>query len=778
MRTWSSGGVIEHARGRDDVIAEVGAQVTDGSEVDLAAEQHLQLEFELGDAEQTGCPARFELDEQVDVAVVAELVAGRGSEQPQAAYPVLAAERAQHGVVDGQVCSELHGGSVAGSTRGCTALPTLARSAGECLVELEFGPDDEDRFFVVRDELLDRFERWLDAQGRPVELRADAELVLGLKWGYLGGHLGRWRTADLDELLLELYPRKVVADRELAELTVPAVAGLLEFLDEDGLLVPGSDPLPRLLARLDALRGPFLEALGDESRYGLGKSLFGAMMADGVDLADDAAVGGWVEAFNAGPREERDRVLGPAMVQMSAALAGRRRLRPVTLAPVAELERAARDAPAMVRFVRFVAYVTTPRKLTERGNLKLADARELLELLELDDRLDETIGERTFKTKSSTELPTLDLTFRWARAARLVKVRKGELSATQAGRRLDRDVLQIVYQALHGLLELGVLAHRYREDPYGFGWYADEVDAEVPVWLLELYEHGRREVEDLATETWELLLERFDLDDVPADKLAFHGRLVESGVRRILDQLQELGIVTVTAVDRIETSVGTEDRGGGVALTDLGVWAVQRMASVYLDAPVVGALVDVSADELLRQATDMAEDAARAELDAWIAQRDVADAAAELIDALPGADDVAIELAFGALLRIGAAAAPAVRTLQEDPRLGPYATVWLVDTLQIEAEDVRVDEVEGQVALLHAVLELRGPHAITIWLPLMLGVRSDTGRDAIATTVGELWRDRSERAGEVLDAIAAVHPDKPVAKAARKARFKLRSAGS
>jgi hypothetical protein len=119
-----------------------------------------------------------------------------------------------------------------------------------------------------------------------------------------------------------------------------------------------------------------------------------------------------------------------------------------------------------------------------------------------------------------------------------------------------------------------------------------------------------------------------------------------------------------------------------------------------------------------------------------------------------------------------------VRTLREDPRLGPYATVWLVDTLQIEAEDVRVDEVEGQVALLHAVLELRGPHAVTIWLPLMLGVRSDTGRDAIAAAVEELWRDRSEAAGEVLDAIAAVHPDKPVAKAARKALFKLRSAGS
>jgi hypothetical protein len=615
-------------------------------------------------------------------------------------------------------------------------------------------------------------------QGRSVELRADAELVLGFKWGYLDGHLGRWRTADLDELLLELYPRKVVADRELAALTVPAVAGLLEFLDEQGQLELGSDPLPRLLARLDALRGPFLEALGDASRYGLGTSLFRAMMADGVDLDDEAAVGGWVEAFNARPREERDRVLGPAMAQMAAALQGRRRLRPVTLAPVVELEQAAREAAVMVRFARFVDYVTTPRKLTEKGNLKLADARMLLEVLELDDRLDETIGERTFKTKSSTELPTLDLTFRWARAARLVKVRKGELSATQAGRRLDRDVLQTVYQALHGLLELGVLAHRYREDPYGFGWYAAEVDAEVPVWLLELYEHGRLDIEDLAAETWELLLERFDLDDVPADKLAFHRRLVESGVRRILDRLQELGIVTVTDVDQVETSVGTEDRGGGAGLTDLGVWAVQRMASVYLDAPVVGTLMEVPAGELLRQATDMAEDAARAELDAWIAHRDVADAAAELVAALPGADDVAIGLAFGALLRIGAPAAPAVSTLREDPRLGPYATAWLVDTLQIEAEQVRVDDVEGQVALLHAVLDLRGPHAVTIWLPLMLGVRSDTGRDAIATAVEHLWRARSAAAGEVLDAIAAVHPDKAVAKAARKALFKLRSAGA
>lgn len=238
------------------------------------------------------------------------------------------------------------------------------------------------------------------------------------------------------------------------------------------------------------------------------------------------------------------------------------------------------------------------------------------------------------------------------------------------------------------------------------------------------------------------------------------------------------GIVTITDVDHKATSVGTEERRRVVGLTDLGLWAVQRMVSDFIDAPVVGTLVDVPAGALLRQATDMAADAARAETDAWVAHREVSDAAAALVDALPGADDVVIGLAFGALLRIGAPAGPAVRTLREDPRLGPYATVWLVDTRQIEAEEVRVAEVGGQVALLHAVLDLRGPSALTIWLPLMLGVRSDTGRDAIAATVELLWHTRSQAAGEVLDAIAAVHPDKPVAEAARAALSKLRSAES
>lgn len=644
-------------------------------------------------------------------------------------------------------------------------------------MDREFDPDDEDRFFAVRDDLLERFERWLDARGRSGELRMGAELLLTFKWGYLDGHPGRWRTADLDEVLLELYPRKVMADLDMAQLMIEAVARLLEFLDDQHLLATSSDPLPKLLARLEVLRAPFLDAVGDPSTRGPAASLVEAMRADGIDLDDAAAVGGWIEAFNAGTFEDRDRILGPAMPPVSATSHGRGRLRPVTLAPSDVLEEAARTAPAMVRLARFVEYVTTPRKLTGTGNLKLADAHQLVELLDLDDRLDETIGDRTFKTTSSAQLPTLDLTFRWARSAGLIKVRKGEVSATKAGQRLDRDVLATTERALRGLLELGVLTHRFREDTYGFGWYAADVDDEVWGWLLDLYEHDHLDIEELAGLMWEVLLGRFALDDVPADKLAIHRDLVRHGVRRILGRLEELGIVEVSGVEQKPTLVGSEDAGGVITLTGLGVWAVQRRASAEFDAPVVGMLADDSAADLLRKAADLAEDAARAEVEVWVARRSPGEAADELVAALPEVDDVGVGLAFGALLQLGEAAVDAVRTLRDDARLGSYAMVWLVDAQAPDAGDLEVDDTE-QVALLHAVLDLRGQSAVIGWLPLALGVGADTGPDALAAAVGELWRDRSDRAVEVLDAVASEHPDKRVAKAARKALFKLRSARS
>lgn len=645
-------------------------------------------------------------------------------------------------------------------------------------MQLRFGPDDEDRFFARRDELIERFGSWLLDRGQEEQLSVDAELFLQFKWGYLDGDLGRWTLADLDEMLLELYPRKVIADAELSRTTIPAMRAWLAFLDDQGLADATSSPLRRLEQHLDALEEPFRAAMDDTSQAGLGTSLIGSMMADGVQPTDEEAVATWIEGFNAGATHQRDQAVGPALARMLDVVPAPR-LRPVRLAPNEELERAARAAPAMVRFEGFVDYVSSARKLTTKGNLRLADARELVERLETGDAVDEEIGDRTFKTSSSTELSVLDLTYRWARQAGLVKVRKGELSTTKKGRQLTAAPLETVHRALVGFLELGPTSHHYRGDGYGFGWYADDLDGEISRWLVELYQHGPAAIDELVAELWGLLLDRFALDGVEASKLEFHRSLVDRATRRAFFRLGELGLVEVTEATKVDTLPDhIEVRGGTVTLTDLGRYAVNRLASAHVDAPVVGAHVDDDAATLLRHCADLGGEIASAELDAWVAHREPGAAAEELVASLPTADDVAVGLGFATLLRLGKPAAPAVRSLADDPRLSPYATVWRLDASDVAAEDVVVDDPEGQVRLLHAVLELRGVHAIDAWLPVVLGVGSAAGAKPIADAVGELWRVRTAAAGEVLDAVASVHPDKVVAKAARKALFKLRSATS
>lgn len=54
----------------------------------------------------------------------------------------------------------------------------------------------------------------------------------------------------------------------------------------------------------------FRAAMTDSSQFGPAKGLANAMLADGVDVLDQAAVDQWVEAFNQRPFAERDELLG------------------------------------------------------------------------------------------------------------------------------------------------------------------------------------------------------------------------------------------------------------------------------------------------------------------------------------------------------------------------------------------------------------------------------------------------------------------------------------
>jgi hypothetical protein len=81
-------------------------------------------------------------------------------------------------------------------------------------------------------------------------------------------------------------------------------------------------------------------------------------------------------------------------------------------------------------------------------------------------------------------------------------------------------------------------------------------------------------------------------------------------------------------------------------------------------------------------------------------------------------------------------------------------------------------DAERFVRLLGAVIELWGPDAA-------LGAWAEpaAGADGLLSMVDQAWRVRLPETEQVLAAIGSGHPDKPTAKAARKALFKYRSAG-
>lgn len=633
-------------------------------------------------------------------------------------------------------------------------------------VDEVFGPDEQDAFERARDRLIDEF---VEAGGSGYE--DVAEQILDLKWGHLGGDLVNWSPADLDEVLFGLYPAKVLLDAEGIADVPEGFASFLRFLA--GRRPEHSPPFEVLAEYVELSASRFISAMNDEDNWSFGKRMWSTALGEGVDLSDENAIGRWMEDFNSRSLGERDQILGrlpaPGDGLLRSVFGS---LPPVVLASEDKLRALATDTVLVRRLTALVRYVGTGRAVTDRGNLKLADGKELVEVLGTDDRVDEQIGDRVIKTRSSEDLRDVDWTYRIALATLMLEKKGTKLLPGSNAEWIDSP-LDVAYGAFLVILQrVGPTQHRYRKDHYGFGWYAQDVDSQLSPLLLELYrDRDPRDVDELAETMWHVLEEEYDLSDVPPHKLDHHRDLVTSSIRLALDRLEELGIVEIA--DEVRTPrkyIGFERTGGTVQLAPLGLWAMQRMASTLTDAPIVGALRAVPAAELLRAAADLADDLARAEIDAWIDHHGD-DAAEELCAALPGADETGRGLGFRALLRIGAPAAASVEALAAHPDLAEFVTVFRVDTIVASPDEMdRAGDPEGWCRLLQTVIELWGPDsAASAWAVPAAG---DPGIDAMLNSA---WRVPGFATGEVLAAVGG-HPDKRIAKAARKALFKYRSA--
>ncbi|MFD3929968.1 hypothetical protein [Streptomyces sp. NPDC058614] len=264
---------------------------------------------------------------------------------------------------------------------------------------------------------------------------------------------------------------------------------------------------------------------------------------------------------------------------------------------------------------------------------------------------------------------------------------------------------------------------------------------------------------------------------------------VSDAMMRLDDQfrlLEPIGIVDFQPVDEALMAEPDEEsaepaafddtdvtRYGMVRLTPLGLYGIRaRLLEAGISAPAVGDLADKGADALLDGTSAFPPAAAQAETEQWLARREPLPAARELLAAARGADTGAPLRRLRcqqALSLVGMEAEPALREVLDDAELGGLARVWLSEhgaaDVPVPSEALvfwlTIDTLAAQLAAEGNSAELQA---------LVEGLaQQHSGFFAAA------WRVEHPATPDVLEAMGRLHPDKKVAKEARKAAFKARS---
>ncbi|WP_367574671.1 hypothetical protein [Streptomyces griseoaurantiacus] len=492
-------------------------------------------------------------------------------------------------------------------------------------------------------------------------------------------------------------------------------------------------------------------------------------------------------------------------------------LPPVRLRPEAELARDALATPLLSRAARLARWAGPETRVDPGGELaeeQLPAAAEVLGLVGANaEGAASAGGAASAEGAGAVEeaVGLADEAWQVAVHTGLVTVTDEERGTVEAGEALrlltsgsPRDVLEVWLGALEAVLadasvpDLGEMEALLEEagedgevdlssldwDPEAEAAFLDGVLGNL--YLLTAGEDGPGEGPVPLPALAASMIVPEDMEE-PTDEVL---EQVSDALMRLDDQfrlLEPIGLVEFRPVDEeVLTEEGGSDGAGGsgideadvsrygmVRLTPLGLYGLRaRLLEEGYEAPVVGELADKGADVLLDGTGAFPPGAARAETEQWLARREPLAAARELLSAARGADAGAPLRRLRcqqALSLVGAVAEPALREVLDDAELGGLARVWLAEH---RAADVpappesmvfwlTIDTLAAQLAAEGNSAELR---------ELVEGLAA--GHSGFFASA---WRVEHPATAEVLEAMGRLHPDKKVAKEARKAAFKARS---
>lgn len=688
-------------------------------------------------------------------------------------------------------------------------------------MRMRFEAGAEEEFEAACGLLVDRLVRWAGEQGLPVDgFMAEAALDYRHR-ATADGRLGLWEPRQVEELLLSWIPQKVTELPGEERGDAPGtMRTLLRFLHAVQLADPRGPALEDSLAAVDAAAQRYPAAMADRTRWGLAK--FWAMTAaeQGVDVLDGAALQRFAERAQRGEvaydQQALDTVMERRLTGRAPSSVARAEPQlPVVLPPDDELRRRA-EASTIVGQLRGLAEWAgrDGRAVTAAGRLRMADARELVDVL--------GTGDKAEGARSSADLPRLGLLVEWAKKARLVRVAKGRLYAVARARPVLTDPLQLWLRAFEACFELrqaligarsgwhveSMLFDAYEdvlEDvlntlyslPYPMPWprlrdsvhlayrVRFQLDGGSDVQHRMWFEHADRDLRTVLDTLVDLgAIEReWGMADpvfLEAD-LSAEPELPEGMPPELAELLGAAGVAPDPAAQERDRRLREELTAGPVELlrlTELGTRAVrQRLLAVGRDAPLVGELAQASAAGLLGVlADDYDPDAARVELADWIAARGERDAALrQLVEAVRS---MPFRVRAQAMLAVLLTALPddegerLLRGLRGDAALAPLVLTALAHHELLSPEDMT--DAEHLLLIAENLLQLVELAGGGDGAEEVLRAQGRDTRDAVAAALDSAHPDRAGL--EELGQLAARALRTPAARVGR-ARKRRRTAG-
>ncbi|MDR7302265.1 hypothetical protein [Haloactinomyces albus] len=615
-----------------------------------------------------------------------------------------------------------------------------------------FEPHETDEFEAAKELLVRRCQAWAEQQ----QLIADPfslATALDYRHDHVDGRLGFWTAELVREFLLTWMPRKVTATAEDVADAPETLRTLLRYLHHTELADPTGDFLVATEAAIDAIGTEFRQTMSDKRNFGLAKFWMMTAIDAGVDVEDDAAMQEFIEGTRQGAVDYDSDVLDQVVtrhLQGDDATWERAPLTPpVTLPPESELADAAENTVLIRQLRALVEWLGDGRSLTRTGQLKLADARELVTELETGDVLDPVIAGRTFRTKSSAELTGLNLIVTWAKKARLVRVVKNRLVPIAKAEPLLRDGLALWNRAVDVAVDLHdeILPPPWRGHESILHTFFREI---VPDFLRTLYGMPERmPVIRLHESLWSGFRQALEDSEVEHSEQEFLRQSTERDVWRILQVLADIGAVELTtgvadplfltdldenaaakvavvagdaetfpeeARERLRTSLAPEN--GPIDLARLTPLGAQRVRTWMLAqgrcAPRVGELAGATPAQLLATVAEQyGPETGRQEIEHWLSLR--GDTGPEqLIDAVR---DCPFRSRAAAMLDVLVDARPdgtaLLHRLRSDESIGPLATSALMTDGQLEQEDLTErEQLLGLTEQLTHTLEVAGPDSL------------------------------------------------------------------